>query len=107
MMPFITRKRHEAEMAAKDALLKHQLMAAGVYQQHYEDACKRNVDLTAERDQAIFQRESITSERDSLQSRLDALTPARRADGRFAAKAVRLQPASPPAGKVGFGYGDY
>lgn len=58
MMPFITRRRHDAEMAKVQETLAVAALALG-------KACE---------------------ERDTLQSRLDALTPARGQGGRFVGK---------------------
>lgn len=81
------------ESAAKDMTIESLDRVAGIYRTKLGEA--------------VNQASNLRAERDALQARLEALTPARREDGRFVAKARRLEPANPPASIAGHGMEDF
>ena len=93
-------RTHDAEMAK----VRGEQRTTGAALREALDECEFQT-LQAETNAVLLSRAHETI--DTLQARLDALTPARRKDGRFAAKAQRLQPASPPASIAGHGLEDF
>lgn len=77
MMPFITRRRHDAEMAK----VRAEQRTTGKALREALDECEFQT-LQAETNAVLLAQERATI--CTLQSRLDALTPARGQGGRFA-----------------------
>lgn len=70
-------RTHDAEMAAKDVLIDSLDKTAGMYRQRYEDS-------RADVSRLVQDKLDLVDRIQSLQARLDALTPARGQGGRFA-----------------------
>lgn len=77
MFGYVSAKTHAADLAAKDALIDSLDKTAGMYRQRYEDS-------RADVSRLVQDKLDLVDRIKSLQSRLDALTPARGQGGRFA-----------------------